>query len=742
MSGSIRPGGAGYTCEQARAAASACGEEAIPAFCAMCGPQANCRLYAFRKDGRMTRVMGMAESAVNRGALCAKGAASASWLYSPDRLQTPMVRTGARGEGKFSPVSWDEAIGLIAEKLLEQKAKYGPESLAILSPGGRDYKDIMLRFLAVHGSPNHAHSGICAMQRCFGYSYTLGDRPECDFAHSDLIIYWASQPVYSGPATGSTRALLDAKRRGAAIVAIKPSLEPDSAMADIWVPVRPGTDAALALAMLHVILDEELIDRAFIDRWCFGFDELCGHVRQYTPQWAEAITGVDAELIYRVARLYASTERACIDLGNGIEHAPSSCDAIRAVACLMAVTGHLDRPGCNVFRTPPAHPVPRSLQRRDLYTPELIEKLVAPEFPLPFQPFWEGPSSAYYRTIESVLTGKPYPIRALIAPGTQPSVSNRGSKNVIEALKAVDFFVVADVMRTAELPYADVVVPVTTPYESNHPFGMQSNMLIPHNRVVEPLGDYKSTFEFFLDLAVAMGYGDDFWHGDVDEMENYRLEPLGITVDELRRHPLGLEIAEKTPARYEKYDEVFARRSTRLTGAPYLPEGKVALYSTAFAEAGFAPMPVWREPPESLTGTPDTACRYPLILSDYHTTKTYSASWLRNIPPLREAAPQPTLHIHPDTARARGISDGDPVRVQSPHGWLRVRAEYCEGIRPDTVMMAHGWWQGCRELGLEDMPTGDGGANVNALYSTADSAYDPLVTAMSSQTLVEVTRDE
>ena len=731
----------GYTYEEAAALAAKYGEEVIPAFCAMCGPQENCRVYAFRKNGKMTRVMGMAEGAANRGAICAKGAAAPQWLYAPERLTTPLIRTGARGEGKFRPVSWDEAIGVIAEKLLEQKEKYGPESLAILSPSGRDYKEISLRFLAVHGSPNHAHSGICAMQRCFGFNYTLGDRPECDFRNSDLILYWASQPVYSGPATASARELLAAKKRGAVLVAVKPSLEPDSALADIWLPIRPGTDAALALAMLHVILGEDRIDRAFVETWCYGYEHLRDHVKKYTPEWAEAITGIAAADIRRVARLYAATERACIDLGNGIEHAPSSCDAIRAVGMLMAVTGHLDRPGCNVFPTKPEGPRPRSLMRPDLYTEEMVDKLAAPEFPRAFQPFIEGPASGYYRTIETVLTGKPYPIRALIAPGTQPTVSNRGSKRVIEALRKVDFFVVADVMRTAETDYADVVVPVATPYETDHPFGFQGNRLLPHNRVVEPMGDYKSTFEFFLDLAVAMGYGADFWQGDPDAMENYRLEPFGITVDQLRAHPMGLPAGERTPPRYEKFAEVFTRKSTRLSGEPYLPQGKVALYNTAFQAAGFAPMPVWREPPESLTATPALAERYPLLLSDYHTTKNFSASWLRNVPALRAITPDPELDIHPDTARVRGIGDGDWVRVESPHGWIRVRARYYEGIRPDTVMMAHGWWQGCRALGLGDMPLGDGGANVNNLYSVAPEADDPLVTAMSSQTLVEVTKD-
>ena len=215
-------------------------------------------------------------------------------------------------------------------------------------------------------------------------------------------------------------------------------MEPDAGMSDIWVPLRPGTDAALALAMLHVIISEELIDRPFVDAWCFGYLELLEHIRQYPPVWGEKITGVPAEQICQVARLYARTPAAAIDLGNGVEHAPSSNDAIRAVAILMASTGHLDRPGGILLGGGPMGslsgiPRPRSLNMPERYTPALVDKLVAPEFPKEFQPFLEGTSSAYYRIFESVLTEKPYPIRTIIAPGTQPVVSTRGPRQVIEA---------------------------------------------------------------------------------------------------------------------------------------------------------------------------------------------------------------------------------------------------------------------------------------------------------------------
>ena len=455
--------------QQALEVAQVNGENCIPTVCGMCGPGGpggGCGIYAFVKDGRFTRVAGMDESPVNKGAVCAKGHAAPQWVYSQDRLTHPLKRIGKKGEGKFETISWDAAIGHIAEVLTQQKETYGAESLAILSPAKRSYNDYLKRFLTVHGSPNYGHSGICAMQRAFAFMYTLGDYPRPDYGQSDLIIYWGRQPIYSGPVARPARAFLAAKQRGAKIIAIKPSVEPDVGMADIWVPVRPGTDAALALAMLHVVIGEDLIDHAFVEKWCHGFKRLQAHVRQYDPQWAEFISGVPAGQIEAVARLYATTPRATIDLGNGVEHAPSANDAIRAVAILMAITGHLDRPGANIFALPPKA-APEDIALKERYTQALLDKLVGPEFPVAFQPFLEGPASAYYRILESVLTEK-HTVEGSSPPAPRQR-SAPGEQKRFGRVAKTRFFRVADVARTADMPYADIVMPLATSYEVDHP---------------------------------------------------------------------------------------------------------------------------------------------------------------------------------------------------------------------------------------------------------------------------------
>ncbi|UWG95559.1 molybdopterin-dependent oxidoreductase [Dehalobacter sp. DCM] len=739
----LQKNGLGLSLEEALTLAKINGEKVVPTFCAMCGPTPMCcGIYAFAKEGRFTKVAGMREFPANQGALCAKGQAAPQWTHSPDRLKYPLKRVGKKGEGKFEKISWDEAIEIVANTLKRQKEQFGPESLAILAPAMRTYNAYIKRFLTAHGSPNYGHSGICALQRAFSFMYTLADWPQPEISQSDLIIYWGRQPIFSGPAMNGPRMLLKVKERGGKIIAIKPSVEPDVSKADHWVPLRPGTDAALALAMLYVVINENLIDQEFVQNWCYGFDQLTEHIQQYSPEWAEEITGVPAKQIAEVARLYATTKRASIDLGNGVEHAPAANDAIRAITILMAITGHLDRPGCNVFTLPiPDQPQPKDITLRERYTGDMAEKLVGPEFPKQFQPFIEGFTSAYYRVLDSVLTETPYPVRTIIAPGTQPGASTRGSKRIIEALKKLDFYVVIDVARTADMDYADIVIPVTTPYESDHPFEVVGGHLMARNKVIEPLGDYGSIYQFFLDLALKMGYGPDFWNGSMEEAMADQLQPYGITLAELRKLPTGLAYGKPVPRTYENYQQVFAKKSPRLDGAPFLPHGKVEIYNTLFEAAGFTPLPEWREPPESLTGTPHLVTGYPLVLSDYHTSKNYTASWQRNVPHLRELQPDPTIHIHPETAAARGIQNGDWVIVESPHGWLKVKAEIYPGIRPDTVMMLHGWWQGCKELGMEDYPLLDGGSNVNIMYSLdPEKAFDPIITAMSSQTLVEVKR--
>jgi len=734
----------GETTQTAHEPGQTISETKVPTICPLCGPAAGCGIDCYVQDGRLVRVEGMKEAPVNKGTLCAKAYASAQWLYSPQRLTHPLRRVGEKGEGRFERISWDEALDTVAEKLAEQKEQYGARSLAMLSPQARSYKEYMQRFLYYHGSPNYAHSGICFIQRAFGMAHTLGRfdfHTTPDFEHADVIVVWGANPVNAFTAMGLLRRLVAARERGARLIVIKPELQADASKADVWLPVRPGTDGALALAMLNVIVGEELYDKEFVADWTYGFDELVEHVQGHTPEWAEPITGLPAEQIREVARIYAGADAACILPGNGFDQVVASNHAVRAVAILMAITGNIDRPGGNLANAGPPPPI-KPVLPRDILTQQMVDDLVGPELPRPLQPFLEGVSSAYYKVLDAVLTEDPYPIKAVIAPGTQPTVITRGPRRVIEALEKLDFFVVVDVMETAAMPWADIVIPVATMYESDVPFEARPTgeglWLMARNRVVEPLGDYRTDHELWLDLACRMGYGEHFWNGDIEACMNWQLEGLGITMEELRKHPQGIVLKPK-PIEYEKFAQTFGTPSFRLSGEPNLPQGKVAVYNTTYEELGHSPLPEWVEPPESPTATPELLERYPLTLFDTHTTAVYNHGWLHNVPALREVQPDPWIHLHPDTARARDIEDGDWVIVESPHGSMRVKALHFPGIRPDTVMGVHGCWQSCEELGLPGQELLDGGANINLMYNTdRDKAIDPVVSAMPKQTLVEV----
>jgi anaerobic selenocysteine-containing dehydrogenase len=703
----------------------------------MCGPSIGCGLNCEVKDGKLVGVEGMKEAPNSQGELCSRAFASMQWLYSPQRLKYPLKRVGEKGQNKFERISWDEALDIIATKLKEQKEKYGPESLAILSPQRRNYSEYLFRFLIAHGSPNYGHSGICAMQRSFGLAYTLGTPwLEQDYENTDMIIIWGANPAYGKP--NDMTKILEAKKRGAKLIVIKPHKQPDAAKADIWVPLIPGTDGALALAMLHVIINEELYDKEFVEKWCYGFDRLVPHVQQYTPEWAETVTGITAARITNLARMYATAKSACIGIGNAFDQMVDSSNAVRSVAILIAITGNMDRPGGNIVPTGSKMPQLKSVHLRERYTKEMVDKLVGPEIAPCFQPFIEGTSSAYYKCLDSVLTSQPYPIRTIIAPGTQPTVITRGTPRIIEALQRLEFFVVVDVMENAAMPWADVVIPVATMYESDYPFELSGNWIMARNKVVEPLGDYKSDIEFWLDLGVKMGYGEDFWQGNIEACMNYQLEEFGITIEELRKYPYGITY-ESNPIAYEKYEQIFSSRSNTLDKRLYLPQGKVAIYNTEFEDNGFSPLPKWVAPPEGPIATPELLEHYPLILFDTHRSDVYVHGWLRNIPYLREKHPEPCIQIHPDTCKSRGIANGDWVMVESPHGSIKVRAVYFNDTLPNVVMCLHGWWQGCDELGLPGYPLLNGGANVNVMYTVdPEKAFDPLVTAMPKQTLVQV----
>ncbi|HSW57362.1 MAG TPA: molybdopterin dinucleotide binding domain-containing protein, partial [Dehalococcoidales bacterium] len=381
--------------------------------------------------------------------------------------------------------------------------------------------------------------------------------------------------------------------------------------------------------------------------------------------------------------------------------------------------------------------------------PDSLQKLVAPEAPLWYQKpgNWEnGPTSAYYKGLMSILTEKPYPLRVVQASCTNPLTATRNPRRVAEALKKLDFFFVMDTCWASHMDYADIVLPACTDYEHSHQLEVRhcrkGSWIGIYNRVIEPLGESRSDWQFFLDLAVKMGYGADFWNGNMDTCLREQLAPSGITLEELRNSPRGIFVPGKEappPPQYRRYAQLFKD----------LPHAKVQCYNEVIGGrennegSGCLPyLPTYCGPPEGLARTPELAKKYPLIISDVHAHRLSQHSFYHNLPYLRQLQPYPWLKINPATARRYGIKDGDWVRVESPHGWSKFRAACFEGIAPDVLMTKRGWSQPCRELGLPGYSEFDGGSEVNNLYNSDYRFFDKFYSQMPKQSLVRISRFE
>lgn len=748
-------------------------------WCQMCGPaRTHCSTLCYVKDGRFVNVEGNPEAGNNWGrgsrSLCGKANAAMQVPYSSQRVLYPMKRTGEKGEGKFERISWEQAIQEIADKLKEQKEKYGPESLGILSP---QYYSVLAtfgrRFLNVYGSPNYMHSAICNSQRMFSRLVTLGGPNHMGATATDpgqldktnLLVSWGYNSENSAINQGNPLSRLKQIERGMQVIDIRPMKDALANRATEWVPVRPGTDSALALAILNVIISEDLYDHDFVEEWCDGFDKLSEHVEQFTPEWASEITGIPVDQIVRIARMMGTVKPMGINIGNGVgDQQNDGHSAVAAICLIEAITGNLGIAGgggAGKIMPPSLIPtkgidilsdrLPESEEDKKNGWMAGVSKLVAPETPRWFQTMItqeSGPTTAYYKGIMSVLSEDPYPLRCIIGQSSNPLSATRCPKKVEEALKKLEYYVVMDTCWNSSCNYADIVLPASTNYETSHQFGTKNSpegsFIAINQGVIDPMGESRSDWQFYLDLAVAMGYGDDFWNGDMDACLKEQLDGSGVELDDLRAANKGIFIertdgAVPTEPKYKDYKTMFAT----------LPNGKVQCYNTWIGDkpnstdtGKLDPLPSYVGPAESKDNTPDLLSEYPLVLSDVHAYRLCNHSYYNDVPYCRELQPYPWVKINPATAKEYGINDGDWMKIESPHGTIRMVARYFEGIAPDVLMTRRGWWGKCDELELPGYGFLDEGSEVNNLYSGEIGEFDPFHSAMAKQTLVRISKLE
>ncbi|MBN1992929.1 MAG: molybdopterin-dependent oxidoreductase [Anaerolineae bacterium] len=660
----------------------------VPGMCGIC--PAGCGVNIHLVDGRIERLSPLKNHP--QGIVCPRGMRAGEIVYSKDRLLYPQRRNKTRRN--FERITWGEAYTQIVDNLQQIARKYGPEAICIYTGRGNFEFGLNEMFapngtaessanavLFPFGSPNttgvgslcYASYGMLASRACFG-DYIRNVEEDID--HADLILVWGENPATDSPPI-NVRRIRMAQKRGARVIVIDHRRSESARALDAeWVGVRPGTDGALALGVIHVLLKKNLYDHHFVESWTHGFDALRAYVQNFSPARVEQITGVPAERMVDLAVALAQAQGCSILTYSGLEYSNSGVQAIRALWILQALAGHLDVPGGKLFKMRNRLQLNRLLT--DPPSPEDAPKPIgADEYPLYYETRQEAHAALLPRAI---LENKPYPLRALIISGASLITSWPNPDLWRQALAALDFLVVINRFPTADGLYAHLLLPATTMFE------MESVMIYDgylqlRQRVIEPLGEARNDYLIFAELAQRLGYGDR-WPQTETEMVEYMLRNTGVTLAQLRAHPEGISYPRPLMT-YRKYET----GQLRDDGRPGFntPTGKFEITSEWLRQHGYEPLPVYTEPVEGPLAAPALAQHYPLVFNSGARTQFAFRSQHHNIPSLVARQPEPLVHLHRQDAQKRGIADGDEVFVISPRGRVTFRARVTEDIVPGVV---------------------------------------------------------
>jgi anaerobic selenocysteine-containing dehydrogenase len=678
---------------------------------------AYCGALATVKDGQVVKFGPNTESPHSAGAFCIKGIRGAPGLtYNPNRLLFPHRRVGSRGSGQWTRITWDEALDEIADRLAEVRRIHGPEAIVGATSGAAFSRSLvtalMLRSI---GSPNWMiNQDLCGGCRAVstkitGLPITRGediDNTRCALvvgrnSHIADPIEWAK--------------LKAAKKRGADLIVIDPRRTPAAEIASIWMSPRVGTDAAVALAMIHVLIRDGLYDHAFVRDHCHGFDALAERAASFTPDIAEKLTGVSAAMIVEAALMYANGPSTFVS-GHGIDAASNGVQTFRAFHALAAISGNIDRKGGNLRqRTPrgfsnyidvlhrPEHRLPREIEERTIG---------ADRYPL-----WAGPrgwQTACHNpsVIEAMLSGNPHPVRALYASGVNILVTYPDTRRTIEALRSLDFVAVAAHQMTPTAEWADIVLPKTTALEEEEVSFIPSGPTIAFTRaVVPPQGEAR------IEIGIAAPLLDRLearnalakrllpWRSQ-RELNVHLLGDSGISIETLEAQGFVQVPSDPVP-----------------NSKPFpTTTGKVELYSPTLEALGLDPLPGYASPlRESVPN--HVRNRYPLTIVTGDREKSYHHSRFRDQSWALKVSPDPRLLIHPATADAQSLQDGDWVRVEIAGGVgsCRLRLKLSDTQPVDVVSTGMGWWRPAEpapEHGALDI-------NINAALAYS-GPYDPM----------------
>jgi anaerobic selenocysteine-containing dehydrogenase len=669
-----------------------------------------CGVLLHVRDGTLVKVEGDRDSPLNHGRLCPIGSVTLELVYHPKRLHHPLRRLGPRGSGQWQRISWDQALDEISTRLLALRREFGAESIALGTGTGRHHIRWVSRFGHALGTPNWCEPGFaqCFHPRVNTSILTFGDFPVCDFTGETApgcMMFWGHNPINSGP-DGETRFNVhEALAHRPKIIVVDPRETELAKKADVWLQVRPGTDDALALSILNVLIEERLCDEPFVRRWTHGFEALAQRVKECTPEWAAPITWVPADAIRAAARLFAQTRPAMLEWGCAIEHTPKCIQTVRGVSMLPALTGNIDVPGGWVFGM---HGLGRFPSLIENLTPEVnAKRLGADRFKMLSGEGADLPAAHIPTLLRAMREGKPYPVKAFLIFGNNTLVTYANALQARESLMKLDFIVCADLFMTPTAELADIVLPAAAWPELDQLAGLPTvaaNVVLAQQKAVQ-IGECKSDEEIFVELARRMKL--DACTEPVKDVLDAQLRAggLGITFDELRQRGFL-----KAPFKFRKHESEGFKTPTK----------KIELYSTRLEQMGYDPLPSYHEPPESPVATPEIAKDYPLVLTTGARISHFFNSEHRQIENLRKAHRYPLVEIHPQTAAHHGIESGDWVLIETRRGRIRQKAKLTTGIDPRVVHAEHGWWY----PEISDPEHGVWMSNVNILTDN-QPPYDP-----------------
>ncbi|MGD8494288.1 MAG: molybdopterin-dependent oxidoreductase, partial [Desulfobacterales bacterium] len=504
----------------------------VKSHCRMC--HGGCGVLVYTRNGGIAKIAGDPDCPINHGTLCSKGLASTQLVYHPDRLTYPVRSVGSRGNGQWERISWDEALDCIAEKILAYKADFGAESITLGYGTGRENEAVIYRFANLLGSPNVLTAGhFCYGPRIATSIITCGTNPIVDYEnHPRCIMVWGNNLVISNPDCYKGEPFSVSLAKGAKLIAVDPRLTRIAARADVWLQLRPGTDAALALGMLNVIVNEELYDREFVKDHVYGWEPFVARVSEYPLEKVEKITWVAKEKIRQAARLFATTKPAAVQWGVAIEQQINCADNDRLLMALMGITGNIDVPGGQMlFKTPKIRNVGYFGAHRMLPDTQREKRLGGDRFRLAGNFAIINPKCVW----DAILEEKPYPVKMLFFISSNPLMTRANAKEVYRALKKVDFMVVSDFFMTPTAEMADIVLPAATWLEMDYigDYWKRHGYILPRRKVVQ-VGECRSDHEMLNDLAHRVGQGDHWWE-NFEQALDWILEPMGITWQDFKK---------------------------------------------------------------------------------------------------------------------------------------------------------------------------------------------------------------